>query len=232
LIFKHFFAIVFEMKVNCRSDEIGIHATLKMSCSQGREGSSPSSGTIEYKKLHAYIVGLAIGDGNLSNPNGRAVRLRISCDKKYPELKEYIKQSLAIFFSNNKVSEINRKGCVDIYVYSNKLEDLLGWKAKGGSKAKQQVSIPSWILKNKIYTKECLRGLLQTDGSIYQDRGYVMVNFTSIIESLAITVHKIISDFGYAPQVRKVCRNGFTIYIVRVSKNTDKFIKEINFWKR
>jgi len=39
----------------------------------------------EDKKLHAYIVGLALGDGNLSNPNGRAVRLRITCDKKYPQ---------------------------------------------------------------------------------------------------------------------------------------------------
>src|SRR3989338_9217420 len=38
------------------------------------------------KKLKAYVVGLSLGDGNLSNPNGRAVRLRITCDKKYPNL--------------------------------------------------------------------------------------------------------------------------------------------------
>ena len=37
-------------------------------------------------QLQAYVVGVAIGDGNLSNPNGRAVRLRITCDKKYPAL--------------------------------------------------------------------------------------------------------------------------------------------------
>jgi DNA-binding transcriptional regulator WhiA len=38
------------------------------------------------KELQSYIIGLALGDGNLSNPNGRALRLRISCDKKYPFL--------------------------------------------------------------------------------------------------------------------------------------------------
>jgi hypothetical protein len=27
-------------------------------------------------QLQAYVIGLAIGDGNLSNPSGRAVRLR------------------------------------------------------------------------------------------------------------------------------------------------------------
>ena len=28
------------------------------------------------RDLQAYVIGLAVGDGNLSNPNGRAVRLR------------------------------------------------------------------------------------------------------------------------------------------------------------
>jgi hypothetical protein len=39
-------------------------------------------------ELQAYVIGLAIGDGNLSNPNGRAIRLRISCDTNYPHLLE------------------------------------------------------------------------------------------------------------------------------------------------
>lgn len=37
-------------------------------------------------ELHAYVIGVAIGDGNLSNPNGRAVRLRVTWDTKYPAL--------------------------------------------------------------------------------------------------------------------------------------------------
>jgi hypothetical protein len=42
------------------------------------------------KLLQAYIIGVALGDGDLSNPNGRAVRLRITCDKKYPRLIEHV----------------------------------------------------------------------------------------------------------------------------------------------
>src|SRR5579862_3288729 len=34
------------------------------------------------RQLQAYVIGVAIG--NLSNPNGRADRLRITCDFKYP----------------------------------------------------------------------------------------------------------------------------------------------------
>src|SRR3989344_3229913 len=140
------------------------------------------------KNLHAYIVGLALGDGNLSNPNGRAVRLRITCDKKYPKLYKYILKSLQEFLPDNKASLVDRETCVDVYCYSNKLEDLLGWKTKGGSKYIQKVRIPNWILRNQQLTKECLRGLVQTDGSIYIDRGYLMVNIVSSISFLAESI--------------------------------------------
>ncbi len=183
------------------------------------------------KKLLAYIVGVAIGDGNLSNSNGRAVKLRISCDNKYPILKDHIKKSLQLLLPKNKVSEIKRKGCVDVYVHSNMLEELLGWKAKGGSKFRQNVSIPLWILNNKIYTKECLRGLTQTDGSIYKDRGYLMINFTTIIEKLAFIYFESLHKLGYKPQIRKVIHKEKTKYVVRLSKNVINFIKEINLWK-
>jgi len=45
-------------------------------------------------RLRAYLIGVALGDGNLSNPNGRAVRLRITCDTKYPALIAKIRGAL------------------------------------------------------------------------------------------------------------------------------------------
>lgn len=38
------------------------------------------------EKVLAYLIGVGIGDGNLSLMNGRSIRLRISCDTKYPHL--------------------------------------------------------------------------------------------------------------------------------------------------
>lgn len=57
----------------------------------------------------AYIVGIALGDGNLSNPNGRAVRLRITCDAKYGMLAKEITSSLKALLPGNTVSIIGRK---------------------------------------------------------------------------------------------------------------------------
>lgn len=208
-----------------------------MPWAQAREGSSPSLGTMvrtvnNDKNLHAYIVGLALGDGNLSNSNGRAVKLRITCDTKYKKLNNHIHNSLQRFLPDNKVGYVKRGTSLDIYCYSNKLENLLGWKAKLGSKYKQKVKIPEWILQSVELTKECLRGLVQTDGSIYNDRGYLMVNIVSNIPSLAESIIFAISSIGYKSNVQLHDDLRTKKYTIRISKNTQKFVSDLKVWKK
>lgn len=183
----------------------------------------------------AYVIGVAIGDGNLSNPNGRAVRLRVSCDNKYPQIIERIKKAIQQLLPTNKVSTVNNKrNCSDVSCYSNKLEDFLGWKAKNGSKYKQRVSVPVWIRANKKYTVSCLRGLFETDGSIYKDRGYIMSNFVTIIPELACDVIQMIKDIGFKPKkytIKSKTETRQTRYNIRVSKDVDSFIKTIKLKK-
>jgi hypothetical protein len=151
----------------------------------------------------AYIVGIAIGDGNLSNPNGRATRLRISCDKKYPNLIAKIASVLQKLMPKNKIGIVKRKdNCIDISCYSNQWEDLLGWKAGAGSKETQKITIPVWIKNNKKYSISCLEGLIETDGSIYMDRKYRMVNFVTIIPTLANDVIELILNIGFKPNIQ------------------------------
>jgi DNA-binding transcriptional regulator WhiA len=182
------------------------------------------------KDLKAYIVGLAIGDGNLSNPSGRATRLRITCDKKYPLLIERIKNSLGLLLPENKVSIVMRdKNYLDISVHSNYLENLLGWRANMGSKFIQNVSIPEWIKTSDSFKINCLRGLIETDGSIYNDRGYKMMMFVTIIPKLAIEVAEMIASLGFFPHLyaindKKEKYNKKTLYHVRLSKNVEKFL--------
>jgi DNA-binding transcriptional regulator WhiA len=185
------------------------------------------------KEILAYIIGVALGDGNLSNPNGRAIRLRISCDTKYKRIIKEIISSLEKIFPDNKVSIVKRtEHCIDISCYSNKLEDMLGWKVGYGSKEKQKVSIPKWIKRSKKYKISCLRGLFETDGSVYIDRKYLMANFVTIIPTLASDVLEIITDLGFRPnrQLFKA-KNGKIKHTIRISKNTTNFIRLINIRK-
>jgi len=184
------------------------------------------------KKLRSYIIGIALGDGNLSNPNMRATRLRVTCDKKYIKLAHHIKTSIEKLLPENKTSFVDRKkNYLDISCYSNYWEQLLGWKAGKGRKIEQAISVPWWIKKNKHYIKNCLRGLLQTDGSIYNDRGYAMVNFVNHSKNLAQDVALMITALGYKPNTQQLKTKSGTKYTVRVSKNTKGFIKEIKLWK-
>jgi hypothetical protein len=187
------------------------------------------------KRTLAYVIGVALGDGNLSNPNGRAVRLRITCDKKYPLLISKIEKSLKAVAPLNKVSRINRinDNAIDISCYSNDWENVLGWKARGGSKEIQKVCVPSWILENNEYVQACLTGLFETDGSIYKDRKYLTANFVTEIPSLATCVEKMIISLGYRASLQKLPLRGDKFkFTFRVHRQADSFIKELNIQKR
>lgn len=78
----------------------------------------------------------------------------------------------------------------------------------------------------------CLRGLIETDGSVYQDRGYRIVNFTSIIPGLAQDTLKMISASGFKPHMYKIKEPKSEKYVIRVSKEAKRFITELEIDKR
>ena len=186
------------------------------------------------KKALAHNIGIALGDGNLSNSNGRAIRLRITCDAKYPKVAEEIMEGLKIALPKNKISIVRVPGkdtFFNISIYSNKFAKWMPWKVGMGSKLKQSPRIPLWIRKDRVLAKECIRGLLQTDGCIYKDRGYQMVNFVNYVEPLARDVEVILKEFGFRPTFSRLpVRNHFK-YTVRVARDTHKLIKTLHLYK-
>ncbi|MCB9799040.1 LAGLIDADG family homing endonuclease [Candidatus Nomurabacteria bacterium] len=181
----------------------------------------------------AYIIGVAAGDGNLSNPNGRAVRLRITCDNRYPVLMKKIQKEIEKILPQNKVSFIFRKdGCTDISCYSNKWPYLLGWNV--GTKYDQQILLPQWIFQKKTFISQCLKGLIETDGTIYVDRGYTMVSFTSTLRGLTYQVQTMLQILGFSEKVysMKPKGNRKIRYNIRVAKDADILISMIKLNKR
>ncbi|HBI25763.1 TPA: hypothetical protein DDX30_03170 [Candidatus Wolfebacteria bacterium] len=183
------------------------------------------------KNLQAYVIGLAIGDGNLSK-FPRTTRLRITCDDKYPNLMHKICEALQKLFPTNKISLSHQpKHCTDVICYSNSWEDILGWSSTKGSKTKQCIRVPQWIKNDTEYTKQCLKGLFETDGSVYMDRTYLMANFTTALEGLAIDTMEMATLLGYKPNIQKNTRDDRTKYTVRISKRTQEFVDLIDLHK-
>lgn len=179
--------------------------------------------TITESKTLAYIIGCSLGDGNLSSPNKRVTRLRITCDSKYPRIIREITNSLESLLPHNKVSLVQRKdNCVDVSVYSKRLDEWMPWEVGQGSKIHQNPSIPSWIAVNSEYAKFCLRGLIQTDGCIYTDRGYQMVNFVSNAEQLALDVFSLLKSLSFNPKLNTFLRpRGAPKYTVKIAKQEE-----------
>jgi DNA-binding transcriptional regulator WhiA len=190
---------------------------------------------LKSKKTLAYIIGVALGDGNLSNPNGRAIRLRITCDARYPKLAQDIINALKFLLPQNAVSKVyvpGQKKFFNISVYSNKLTEWIPWKTGRGPKEVQRPRVPIWILQERKFAAECLRGLLQTDGSIYRDRGYLMVNFTNHSHPLIKDVQTMLSDAGFRPTLSVTPAKGGKIkYTVRVARQPEKLIKYLKLYK-
>ena len=183
----------------------------------------------------AYVIGLAIGDGNLSNPNGRAIRLRITCHVRYQSLIQSISQTIQALLPKNKVSIIKRsKNYLDISCYSNQWENWLGWSAGKGSKFKQNVSIPGWILEKEEFLIPCLKGLIETDGSIYRDRGYLMINFVTTIEQLASDVMTMLFKLGFKASISSFASKNEKHrlkHTIRICQNAEKLIEVLGLSK-
>src|SRR3989344_3288194 len=187
----------------------------------------------ELKQATAYIVGVALGDGNLSNSNGRAIRLRVTCDMRYLQIQEEIMSALQKILPDNKISKVPRpRNCLDISVHSNKLQGFIPWEVGKGPKDSQNAHVPAWILEQEIFTKECLRGLLQTDGSIYHDRGYLMINFTNNTLQLCRDVVTMMQKLSFKPTFHQAMnKSGTRKYTVRLARKPDLLIKTIGLYK-
>lgn len=165
----------------------------------------------------AEFVGIMLGDGGISERQLTVTLHRVT-DKKYSLfVRRLIRKLFEIqpgeycdrqFLANSIV--ISRTGLVKYCI------EKLGLKK--GNKIKQRVDIPHWIKEKKRYWIACLRGLIDTDGSIiihrYFSKGkmycYTKIGFTSRSRPLLLSVSAILLNIGIKHRIMK---NGWDIRI-------------------
>ncbi|MAG45560.1 MAG: hypothetical protein CMH63_02180 [Nanoarchaeota archaeon] len=197
----------------------------------------------------AEIMGIHIGDGCISE-NERYSEYYLGGDLK--EEKLYHDGWVAPLFNrivmlplfNKKVEykEHPKVGVYGFYIFNKELVDF--FKRQGApSGSKLKVTIPFWILKNEDYSKRFLRGLFDTDGTIYFDKNRSCKNpinnrpdikLASVSEKLIKQVYDILKKFGLNPMMKKPYKgkkDKNRVYAVRIYRKLDieYFIKEIEF---
>lgn len=159
------------------------------------------------KKL-AEFIGIMIGDGGITEYQVR-VTLNSEDDKQYAN---FVKKLITNLFDVPAIitSRTNQKA-MDLVVSRKSLvrhcQDL---GLPQGSKVKNSIDIPDWIMNNKDFQKACIRGIFDTDGCIFREQhkvngekySYPRLYFVSAIPVLRKTIKSCLSGFGWKARER------------------------------
>ncbi len=191
----------------------------------------------EYSSELAEFIGAVLGDGNIFYyKNGKKIGVyQIRISGHYAQDKEYhlnylkplacklfkLKASIRLTPScNGRILYFSSKELVDFFVNMG---------LKPGSKIKNKTTIPNWIIKNKAFSRACLRGLIDTDGSIFKmsnkDPHLLRISFTNYNTALLKDARETFMRLGFHPS-KPIDNKRF--YLSRQSE-IKKYLKEIGF---
>ncbi len=149
-----------------------------------------------------------IGDGGITEKQV-TVTLNYITDKEYINFVSNLFKKL--FTVEPALYKREKESVVNIVISRVKLVRFcksLGLKV--GNKLRQRVDIPNWIKKETKFKITCLRGLMDTDGCIFNECHninnkrycYPKLSFVSYSKNLRYSVFKILSELGFHPKIR------------------------------
>lgn len=166
----------------------------------------------------AELIGIHIGDGCISKTK-RYAEYYLGGDLK--EEKDYHNQWVAPLFNKKIMLPLfNKKvkykgypkvGIYGFYIFNKKLVKL--FESMGiTSGSKINLGVPQKIKQNKMLSKRFIRGLFDTDGSIYFEKNRCAKNpinkvpnikLGSVSKKLIEDVFQILIDLGMNPRLKK-----------------------------
>lgn len=181
----------------------------------------------------AELFGILLGDGHLdkhSRDRGDryissyyvCVTLSTEEDKLISRTKELFRECLG---EDPRVQDLNHASALNIKIYGKEVVQALEELGlKSGNKTENQVGVPSWIKDNKDFWKPCLRGLIDTDGSIYERQsGNRVVYFKNKSRPLLDDFEYLCERIGI-----NVSRAGEDARQIAAQKQVEKFVTDID----
>jgi len=156
----------------------------------------------------AEFVGIVIGDGGISK---RQITVTLNCktDKLYSIfvgnlIRKLFKVKPSIYIRKDE-------SVISIVVSRTRLVSFcksIGLKI--GNKLEQNLDIPEWIKGDKNFEISCIKGLIDTDGCVFNECHrikekkycYPKLSFTSYSKKLCFSVFKIFEKLGFVPKIR------------------------------
>lgn len=182
----------------------------------------------------AEFYGIMLGDGNSHRTKAYkkgTYMIRIVGDSRLDKdyLIDYVKPLIEWLF-RLKVSVRYFKNKNAIYLESHSKELITFLEGKGfhpGNKIKNKLRIPYWIEENSKFLALCIRGLFDTDGSVYKitNQNSYQINITNYNLGLLKDVRNGLLSLGIG--CSKISK-GNSLYVTKKSE-LRKFLKLIGF---
>lgn len=205
--------------------------------SKGGKNSSGSTKKIKFPKESeklAEFYGIMLGDGNLNVKRAYKIgtyQIRVVGDSRYDceYLTKYVSPLIEQLFQIKvNITKSKNSNALNLISTGRKLAEFLESKGfKPGDKIKNQLEIPSWIKNKPQFLRACIRGLYDTDGTIYKltNQNSYQIGFTNYNSKLLNEVRQSLVLFGISPS--KIMRNR-DIVITKKSE-LRKFLNEVGF---
>lgn len=167
------------------------------------------------------FIGILLGDGGIiydekSHHYAFSITLNGIDEADYVVYVENLIESLfgtniSKSWEKDKPSARNDSKAITLNVYSKSIiKELLNLGLKSGNKSSNQVDTPKFIFNQNKYIKRCLKGLVDTDGSIFvnKSRATIYIAFSNSSKPLAENFLKLCSSLDidsnfYGPYYRQ-----------------------------
>jgi len=173
------------------------------------------------------LIGIILGDGHISYDLIKhtyffSIYLNGVDEKEYLE---YVKSLIADIYSKdpfenwerNKPSTREDAKGVSLTIYGKEIvNDLLDLGLKSGNKVKNQVGVPNCIFSSDKFKLKCLKGLFDTDGSVFLNKSRKSIYLSFSNSSLTL-----VKDFIRLCNKFNIISNFYGPYN-RVNKETGK----------
>ena len=173
-------------------------------------------------------MGIILGDGCVTK-NQITVTLHYADDLEYSR---FVVSLVKKLFGINPSNLRRLDGHVLIIRISrtNVVKFCMAFGLKVGNKVRQQVDMPKWIKDDLDYQRACVRGLVDTDGSVflhtYRSKGrwysYKKIDFTNRSLPLLISVSETLKRLNI-----KHRRSGSYKIRIEAQKDVKRFFKTI-----
>lgn len=180
-----------------------------------------------YSKDLAEFIGIMLGDGHVGVYQA-TVTTNVNTDLEHARYVVTLTEKL--FGIQARISyRKDSRACV-VVISSREVCDFL--KKHGlphGNKVRDGVRIPEWIVANKLYASRCIRGLFDTDGSVYMDRHFIKgkkycnlgIAFVNRSAPILTFFKHTLQDMHYHPTQKTT----FEVFLRRAAEIDDYFKK-------